>query len=232
MRYENTVVIEGLDGSGKSTTALESAKILSDQFPKLRISVTDSTGLYKFKNGKLRSRRFSTIGDSKPRQDQNRLQRAAQAFKFARLRRHVNRVGEKADLLISVRDPDRLDPALYASVYASALMDHVGMKTRLQFFDRLTHAPHASAIILLQTSAVAATQHITGRDREQEQELDPHETPVLLEKLREELPEAVHTYERLFGAAALEVDGLRESTIEEVTSLLVPMAYTAQKNGL
>jgi hypothetical protein len=132
---------------------------------------------------------------------------------FALARRLITGRVEESSLHISVRDPHRIDPALYASAYGLWGVAKLTPEGRLRLFDRLTWAPYANSIIHLQADAVDVK---LGGD------LGPHETPEKLELAAKDLPVLLETYKRLYGGVVVEIPGLTSETIEQATVAMEP----------
>lgn len=213
------VIIEGLDGSGKSTAAQEVAHTVSQERPTAHIAVTDSTGLYKYKNGELTEHRFSTLAKLEPTDADNSVQTLGKLGVFTAARKYVDYVAsQSSDLLISVRDPDRVDPATYASVYLPGLLGKLSATQRLRFFDRFTYSKYPDAIISLTVSPDDAKANISVRE-----ERCHHETDESFTQIAEELPLVLRAFTRLYGTPVHEVEGLKHDTAEHAIVKIKPL---------
>jgi len=221
MKRGNVIIIEGLDGSGKSTAALEAALMLSEQYPEASIDVADSSGLHQFREGRQSDSKFEFVGDQKPTKEMNKLRAAAHLIGFLLVRQHMNNVGAHSDVLISVRDPDRIDPALYAGAYLSSMLGKLSLENRLKLFDALAIGPHADAVVLLETDLKDVQAKIISRGEANE----PHETPEALAKVALELPQSVGLYSELFDANIYSVRGLRPNSSARVAEAVEPYVH-------
>lgn len=222
--YRPTVIIEGLDGSGKSTSAQAAAQNLSELYPKRSIAVTDSSGFYNYRSGELTDHRYRFIADLKPGVTSSRLESMVRLGAFTLSRQAMDYKGMLgADLLISVRDSHRIEPSTYAKIYAGPL-GRLSTRQRLTIFDRLSHSPPADSIIHLQADAEVALTNVIQRDFTA---VDPHESPRNMELVAKELPRVINEYGRLFGAHIFEVEGLQPSTCNTITSSLEPIVARA-----
>lgn len=224
LNYGPTVIIAGLDGTGKSYAAQEAARNISGVYPERTIAVTDSTGFYEFRAGDLTDHRYSRIVDLKPDVNSSKLGSMASLGAFTLSRKVMDYRGMLgSDLLLSVRDSHRIDPATYARVYAGPI-GKLSTTRRLAIFDRLSHSPPAETIIHVRVDAQVAIARVQNRDNAT---VDRHETPANMGLLAEELPAAVEGYARLFGAHVFDVEGLTNSTVDEITGFLEPIAAQA-----
>lgn len=212
------VRIEGLDGCGKSQTAIEAAQKLSEFYPKSKIGVSDSTGLSVYTQGELIIHTYKNIERLEPRKDQSALGKIAYLGAFTLGRRIADYNGiRQTDLLIGVRDPHRIEPAAYSAVYSQA-MRKIPPLRRLKIFDRLTDAPYADTLIRLHASAGAVQENIHKRAA-----VDPHETAEKLTVIAEELPLILGGYAKLFGSKLHEVEGLCTDTTDSVAESIEPL---------
>lgn len=207
------VLIEGIDGSGKSTTGYQVAENLSKAHPRAGIHLTDSTGLYAFRHGVLAEHRYSQLSRLEPRGTMSTLSSVAHLGAFAVARRSIDGRVRESDLHISVRDSHRIDPALYASAYGLWGVARLAPERRLDLFDRLTWAPYASSIVYLQADVDAVK--LDG-------ERDPHETHEKLEMAASELPALIRAYQDLSGGHIAEIKALTPETIDQATTTIEP----------
>lgn len=212
-------LLEGLDGSGKSTTAQAVAQNISENRPEARIAVADSTGLYLYHCGRLLVHQYGGLLDLEPHSNQGRTSTLAHLGAFALGRKLVDYQGMKrSDLLISVRDPHRVEPASYSAVY-SPLLGKLSTGQRLTVFDAITRAPYAAAIIRLDVPLAAARTHIDTN----ETGFDPHETTEKLAFMAGELPRVIDVYRQRFGAVVTELEGLQPTTADMATAAVEPL---------
>lgn len=137
--------VRGLDGSGKSTAARATAFALSAAHPRAKIAVTDSTGRYLFCGGKVVSHRVQHLYKLKPGHDGSALKTGREILAYGLSRRLINSPGHfgvgDAELLISVRDPHRIDPAAYAKIYGWQWLSAMSPQRRLRTLDAVTVSP-------------------------------------------------------------------------------------------
>lgn len=208
------MVVEGLDGSGKSYTALHTAQNLSELYPKSRISVADSTGLYDYRAGQVVRHCFGRLAEIEPSVGQGRLQTTARLGAFTVARKLIDVQGlRRSDLLISVRDPQRVDPATYSPIYHPGIFGKLSAVQRLGIFDRLTQARYPDAIVDLIVSPERAAVLMEQRAEAS----SPHETPANMETLARELPDVLHAYTELYGVPVVEVEGALAQTVSVAT---------------
>lgn len=221
-------VIVGLDGSGKSTTARVAAERLSEAYPSKRIKVADSTGLHAYEEGVLKKSYFGKLERLEPCGGVSIMNTCARLGAFTLGRKRVSRQGcRETDLLISVRDPDRIEPATYSAIYANSLAGKISAERRLRFFDRFTRSQYADSIIQLAIDLDPLRDRLL--ERSAGAELDPHESTEKLEIAAAELPAVVDAYNGLFGTDTYEVQALRPDTIDTVAALIEPQLYEGQR---
>jgi hypothetical protein len=219
------VFIEGLDGAGKSTTAQQAAQDLSQSYPTSRIHVTDSTGLYAFRNGELTSHRFERLPNLEPHRSMSPVNAAAHLIGFTLGRRFIDGQVAGTDLHISVRDSHRIEPAVYASVYGFSAFGRISPERRLSLLDVLTCSPYANSVIHLQANPNDIEQTMTTNGNVMN---DPHETREKLDIVAHELPRVIGAYERLYGARVDEIEALTAKTTDEVAAALEPLLSPAR----
>lgn len=213
------VVIESLDGAGKSTTAEGVALNLSLQYRDERIAVIDSTGVQRFQSGQQVGSSWQRIEGLEPQEGQGRLRTAARLGAFTVARRFAEtRAMLGADLVIGVRDPFRIDPATYSVVYGLGKISKMSAEDRLKIFDRFTHSPHPTAIIHLLTDSEKL--HIQPC---QNGSMAYHETSEKLQLIADELPMVLDAYQSLYGSPIEAVTALRPDTIDNVTACIEPV---------
>lgn len=197
------ILFEGVDGTGKSTLALEMALHLTKIHPTAIIRVTDSNGRFTFRNGENTDHTFRNLEHLKPLPDDGRLAAIMHLGSFTLGRRLINAKPGEADMLISVRDPHRIDPAAYMAVYGGAL-SRLSPKTRLQILDLTTAAPYADAIVHLHASenTLPILTPLTS----------PHEAPEHLDTLTREIPRIVDAYSRLYGTPVYDIPARTPAT--------------------
>ncbi len=209
-------IIEGIDGSGKSTVAQFAAEQLSEMYPSRSIGVTDSTGFFLFQGGEIVAHEFNTIEKLSVDNSHSKIDALARLGAFTIARKALDYRGmARSDFLLSVRDAHRIDPATYAAVYAGPL-GRLSTVRRLGFFDRISHSPRADAIVHLQASPEAAETSLAGV----EGPTAPHVTRAKLEAVAAELPIVLNAYKKLFGCSIEEVPALEHSTVEQTVQFL------------
>jgi thymidylate kinase len=207
-------VIESIDGSGKSTAALEAAEALSGEYVSSSISVVDSTGVYRYQAGELVGHSWSNIENLEPHQAKSRLAVAAKLGLFTMARRAAeSTAAHTSDLVIGVRDPYRIDPAAYSRVFSPSLFNKLSADARLRMFNAFTLAPHPDVIVHLRSRPEDANL-VAGRNGM----MDSHETPENLRIIADELPMVLEGYQRLYGSRLAEVEALRPATSQEVAA--------------
>lgn len=211
------VFIEGLDGSGKSTTAREVVRRISTAYTAARIAVADSDGLSTFQNGRIVKRHYSSIAsqtaEGRPETGDKpvtSLQRLS-AFAIGRRQDHAEAV-RRSDLLVSVRDPFRIDAAILAGMY-SPMLGRLSAANRLSIFDKLTKTAYADAIIHLEVSA----EDVIGKVQSRPIEIRPHESVDNISRAAEELPEIIDEYSSRYGTPVMRCLGLQPNTIDSAT---------------
>jgi hypothetical protein len=218
IEHKQRAYIEGVDGSGKTKTAHGVAQVLGEQYPNARIQVADSSGVVVYRNGETIAKRFGWLESMEPRSNVSHPRMLAQLVGFTAVRRAAN-IGS-TDLLLSARDPHRINPAVYAKIYIPELFGRLSAAARLALFDHLTYAPPADRIIHLQTPD-AAMPAIVGLP--EGVEVDPHETPEKMAIALYELPLVLSAYMHSFGTPVSEVAALTPTTVDQAAALLEPL---------
>lgn len=210
------VIIGGLDGSGKSTTAQGAAATLSSAYPERRITVTDSNGIYTYHTGNLIDHRSAELEQRKPVTGTSRMRAAFDLGIFAMQRRALNvRASANSDLVLSVRDPHRIEPALYAGIYGPSRIKELSPYRRLQVIDRVVRLRPAAAVVYLDSSVDTARE---ARDARQDETMQPHETTQNLQIVADELPYMLGAYSELFQAKGITVAAMQPQTIDQVSA--------------
>jgi len=214
----NRVVIEGIDGSGKSTAALRAAELLSSTYPESSVKVVDSSGVHKFARGELTETGWDRIEGIIPKATHSKLRSIAQLGAFTTARRMVEGwLSGSSDLVVSVRDPFRIDPALYATVYEIPGLRRMDLAGRLRFFNRFAMAPHPASVVMLEVDSDVARTKLNSPA------LDYHETGEKMAAVAEQLPVAVSEYARLYGCGIAQVKALQGwETASNVAAQLEP----------
>lgn len=221
------VVIEGIDGCGKSTAGFEAAEMLSRNYPASRIKLVDSSGVYRFANGELTSQAWQTMKNVIPKAASSRLTSITKLGAFTAARRVAEGIASgRADLTISIRDPFRIDPSVYAIAYGLPRLKSMDTAARLRFFNHFTLAPHPSDIVMLDVDAEQAQMKVNNRLAEHtDADIDFHETPGRQAAALAELPRTIDQYAWLYGSAISRITALRPSTSDEVAAKIEPALH-------
>jgi thymidylate kinase len=212
-------VIESIDGTGKSTAAKDAAMSLSDSYRKRNIRVVDSDGVYDYRGGKLKHQGWSWMESLEPHQEKSRLLSAAKLGLFTLTRRAAEaQLSDRPDLVIGVRDPFRIDPAIYSTVFGPSFLKTMSSGVRLILFDYFTTAPHPDMIVNLHSDPHDA-RPVAGANGQ----LDSHETPEKLQLVHEEMQEVLGSYGRLFASQVVIVEALRLDTSDQVAAQIEPL---------
>lgn len=210
------VIIGGLDGSGKTTAAQHTARALSGEYPRKRIVVTDSTGMWRFQQGALVEHGAAQLEHHKPMTGASRLRAAVDLGAFTLGRRKLNaRAVSDADLVISVRDPHRIDPALYAGIYGPSVLKKLPPHRRLALFGAFTRTSPADAVVHLELPFEDARDARVARN---DVGMQPHETTQNLRIVADELPEMMAAYGSLFGAACITAAAMQPQTADVISA--------------
>lgn len=214
----NRVVIEGVDGCGKSTAAIKAAELLSSNYPHSSVKVVDSSGVYKFKAGEAVKKSWANLDRLIPKAGQSKVGSITSLGAFTTARRLAEGwVSGASDLVISVRDPFRIDPSVYALVYGLPHVRRLDIAGRLRFFNRLTLAPHPVNIVMLEADSRQTRANLDSRP------LDYHETGERMSEIASELPATLDQYCQLYGTGISRVAALRASTADNVAAELEPV---------
>lgn len=211
------ILLEGVDGTGKSTLAHEMALHLTEIHPAAVIRVTDSNGRFTFRNGESPDHTFHNLEHLKPSPDDGRVAAITHLGLFTLGRRLINARPGAVDMLISVRDPHRIDPAAYMAVYGGAL-GRLSPQARLQILDLTTAAPYADAIVHLHASenTLPMLTPLTS----------PHEAPEHLDTLTQEIPRIVGAYSRLYGTRVYDIPARTSATTGLVVAATAAHLHT------
>lgn len=219
----NRVVVTGVDGSGKSTAAHESAKLLSRAYPESDIRVVDSTGLSHYQEGEVAATRFSGLEQIEPAQQASRIETVARMAGFTASRQLVE-FGwshKPHTLTIGVRDPFRVDPAVYAPIFMGERAQ-VSAERRLRVLHALTVAAHPAIIALLKVNVDEAYQNTTVRDF-----MNSHETPEKIIQASHEFPRVLESYHDIFGVPSVEINALRPNSADLLAETFEPFVLPA-----
>lgn len=223
MSFGNTprILIESIDGSGKTTTAIGAAQKLSEAYSSSTIKVVDSNGVYFYRNGNLEGRHMENLANLEPHQNSSKIVKIAKLGAFTVGRRMADSIlTGNADLVVSVRDPFRIDPATYSPIYMPSIFKRFTTESRLRLFDKLTWAPHPQEIIHLHADASSVLSNLNERPQKDEQD-----TPENLQYAVNELGLVIQGYQRLFGSKAVNVEALKPQTIDEVAEHIEPVLH-------
>ena len=121
----NRVVVTGVDGSGKSTAAHESARLLSQAYPSSDIRVVDSTGLSHYQGGEITLSRFAGLEKIEPAQKASKIETVTRMAGFTAARQFIQ-FGwshKPNSLTIGVRVLNALTMAAHPAVVALLKVD-------------------------------------------------------------------------------------------------------------
>lgn len=202
----------GIDGSGKSATAVAAAEQLTAIFVDSQVNVTDNDGLRRYRGGELIAHIAPEVEYLQPKAFMNRALELGSLASFMAARRTINAF-HGPDLHISVRDPHRIDPALYAGVYGVPILRRLSPFERLRFFNSLTIARPADLVLQL---SVDPNEAVLTSDVD----FDRHEGMAQLATAADELPQLAKAYRALHGSRYESVDGQRPETTSNVVNHL------------
>lgn len=215
------VIFEGIDGSGKSQTAHESASNMTSSYRDKQLRLIDGDGVYVYRNGEVVAREYIGIDRLKHRQTSSRLGSLALAGAFTLARRyleHKSRASQDDDLTLAVRDPYRIDPAVYSGVFSPAILGRLGASTRLRLFDRFSPTGYyPEHIIYLRAESSVAESAIGERSF-----VDYHENAADLHILSEEFSQVLCDYSRLFDRTVSTIDAHTVATADSTTAVIEP----------
>lgn len=206
----NRVVVTGVDGSGKSTAAHESARLLSHAYPSSDIRVVDSTGLSHYQSGEVTLSRFSGLERLEPTQKASKVETIARMAGFTAARQLVEFgwAHKPNSLTIGVRDPYRVDPAVYAPIFMGERAD-ISAQRRLKLLNSFTLAAHPAVVALLKVDVVQAYDNTAVREF-----VNTHETPQKIIQAAEEFPRVLDSYHTEFGVPSIEINALKPNSAD------------------
>jgi len=211
------IAIEGLDGSGKSHTTRQAALHLSEAHPHHRINVLDSDGVHVISHGQIIESHFGFIEQLKPNDSMPKLGKVALLGAFFGARRYTEHIGRsygRTDLVLSVRDSLRIDPATYLAVL-NQRMGHISPQHRLEWLDHTTRLTPPDVVVYLNAETAQVGSILAQRPNP-----DYFETPERLQTAHDELERVIYTHGQLFGSALLAFEALQPQTIDNLTSEL------------
>jgi hypothetical protein len=211
------VALEGLDGSGKSTTAHEAVQQLSEAYPKAIMKLTDSDGIYEYVSGEQRMHCFGHIDELGPQQQHRRAGAMMRLGAFAALRMAIDHVGLRSDLLVGVRDPHRILPATYSSVMFPGLFGRMSTSARLRLFDAAATVRVPDGVVVMQAEVDALLDNMSGRSV-----VASHEDPEHMAGLHAELPLVIDAFARQFSRPVHTIEALQQDTTENLVMSLEP----------
>lgn len=218
------IVVTGVDGSGKSTTAKEAARQLSEVYCDSDIRVADSTGITRFRGGEPIHQTAPWLIELEPTEGQSKIRTLGQLGLFTAFRQLAELGSYRpGNLTIGVRDPYRVDPATYASIYGPSRLQAMTPEQRLKVFNRTTLAPHPAAFIHLRVDAEKAVANTAERET-----ICPHETAEAMAKLSLELTSVLKAYESLYERPATEVAALTPRTIDDTAAIIEELLPSAR----
>lgn len=207
-----TATLVGIDGSGKSTTAHASAKLMSETFQNLPVRVTDNDGIYDYYQGIWVTRYAEELEGLQSDRDMGRIRQLAHLAAFTVGRRAINSF-HHSGLHISVRDPHRIDPAIYAGIYKVPVVGKLPPAQRFEIFNRLTLARPFDAVIELALDPQYA-------DLKNDRDRDMHESYHNLYVAAEELPIMKKLYSERYGSMQAEITAQQPLTTDNVVNAL------------
>lgn len=225
--YDTPVVLlAGIDGSGKTTTAHTVARRISSTHPESVIGVTDTDGLTSYLDGEQSDHRTFHTAQLDPQQRTRSLTNLERLGGFAIGRRISYREGlENSDFLLSVRDHFRIDAALFAGSYCPPF-ERIAPERRLAIVDKFTRMPAVDAIVHLEVPVSQASALIAERDIE----VRPHESANRLARAAIDLTGLLEAYHERFGTPIINCEGLRPDTADIATEV-AEQVFTANHHG-
>lgn len=212
------IVIESIDGSGKTTTGLAAAQLLSQQYPKKRIKVADSGGVSSFVGGEQVGHWLPWLEKLEPHNG-SKIKKMGQLAVFTELRRASEAIAShSADLVIGIRDPYRIDPAAYSVIFGPKRMRSMSALSRLTLFDKFTTAPDPDMMVHLEAEYTQVSSNIEARGSH-----DDHESLGKMLIIAAELPKVMGEYSVLKNVPIENVTALTPRTVEEVATLVEPL---------
>ena len=219
----NRVVVTGVDGSGKSTAAHESARLLSQAYPSSDIRVVDSTGLSHYQGGEITLSRFAGLEKIEPAQKASKIETVTRMAGFTAARQFIE-FGwshKPNSLTIGVRDPFRVDPAVYAPIFMGERAQ-VSAERRLRVLNALTMAAHPAVVALLKVDVDQAYNNAAVREF-----VNTHETPEKIIQAAQEFPRVLETYHQAYDAPYVEINALKPNSADllaETFEVFIPTA--------
>lgn len=215
------VVVEGIDGSGKSSTAREIVRELSANYPRHLFRLIDSDGISSFNDDQEIEHRFRRLEKLEHTRLKYGVGKLACLGAFTLARRFVEkrgRGGVPADLVVSVRDPLRISPATYAPILSPNLLGRLTPETRLRLLDRTTFLPPADLIVRLHADIVNVVEKLDYRRVH-----DEHENAADLSIIDQSLDAVLAAHTELFGTPAITVEALQTDTTAQLIGLIEPL---------
>lgn len=211
----NRVAVIGIDGSGKSTTGHESAQLLSEIYPNTDIRVADSNGLSYYLNGKVVQQRFPKMREMLPTPSSPKIEKIVRIGSFLLSRQYSEQFFGKTNngLTISIREPFRIDPAVYLPIYGPEILRSLSPERRLKLFHHLTTACHPKMIGYLETNSDIALKNIEDRG-----DLDEHETPEGMRAIEDDLNKILALYSQLFQTSIKSIPALTPTSSSELAA--------------
>lgn len=213
------IVVSGLDGSGKSTSAQNAAAALSKEYIDRQISVLDTDGGTTYLGG-LAVKVAGFVSRCYGLSQMNGPLHTAGTVAYTACRRSLDarhRAGlEGDDVVISVRDVARVDPAVYAPEICSVIFKRMSIGRRFDIFDKTTLLPPADSIIRMRAEVSEVMGSIGLRAV-----VDPHENPESLKRLDIDLDSANQLHRHRFGTTLHDVSALKgDKTVDDLAALL------------
>lgn len=215
----NRVVVEGIDGSGKSTAAFGAAELLSSTYRDIDIRVADSDGVTFYRGGEIINNKLASVERLIASGKVSKIGSAVRSLAFMGARQYSEQfAGHGPDrLVIGVRDPFRVDPAAYSPVLLHERFADISAEKRLKLFSGLTWAAHPKTIAILTVDSAEAYGKAVVRG-----ETDYHETPEKVAIVARELPKVLQAYQDWKGVDIAHVQALTPGTSDQIAAVFEP----------
>lgn len=218
-RVMPVIAVEGIDGSGKSQTTDHAVRLLSQSYPGRIIRVIDSQGTRSYAGSLVIEDRHPWLERVEHTNVLGKMGRLASLGLFTLGRRAMERRArfEDADLVVTVRDSLRIDPAAYAPVLGPRLLGRMSANDRLRLLDRFTRTAPVDHVVHLHTDIAQVLAGLAVREVH-----DEHETADNLAVLEDSLANVIDAHQVLYGTHASDVEGLLPTSVDEVAAAIEP----------